>query len=404
MGWWIPSIWQEFSNLFLIIACLQAVLLLLTPAFAIYLSERYKPIGILGPVVLCYLCGIFLQNTAFFPLLDRLPLHMGLSDTLASLSVPLGVALLLFSTDLVKWVRLARTTVLSFGCMVVAVLVSASTTFFWGRGWVPQPHMVSGMLVGVYTGGTPNMSAIGLALGVRQELFVLVNASDVILGGTYLMFLLTFAQRFYLLFLPPFKKQGTEPDEEVELESTFSSLHGLRLSVQIRAVGLSILLSVLILAVSVGVSLLLTGKMSVVAIILSVTTLGILASLSARIRSIPGSYETGDYILLVFCVAIGTMTDLQMVMDAGPGLLMYTGCVMFGALVLHLLMAKILGIDADTVVITSTAGIYGPVFIGPVASAMKNREIVVSGLTTGLVGYAVGTYLGLFLSSFLGSF
>ena len=43
----------------------------------------------------------------------------------------------------------------------------------------------------------------------------------------------------------------------------------------------------------------------------------------------------------------------------------------------------------------STATIFGPPFIGPVARALRNRELMVSGLTTGIMGYAVGTYLGL---------
>jgi len=52
-------------------------------------------------------------------------------------------------------------------------------------------------------------------------------------------------------------------------------------------------------------------------------------------------------------------------------------------------------IDADTALITHVAAIYGPAFIGPVADSMRNRAIVVSGLTTGLIGYAVGNYVGL---------
>jgi uncharacterized membrane protein len=44
--------------------------------------------------------------------------------------------------------------------------------------------------------------------------------------------------------------------------------------------------------------------------------------------------------------------------------------------------------------ITSTAGIFGPAFIGPVAERLRNREVIVPGLTCGLVGYAIGNYLG----------
>ncbi|MBW2699671.1 MAG: hypothetical protein JRF33_02540, partial [Deltaproteobacteria bacterium] len=42
--------------------------------------------------------------------------------------------------------------------------------------------------------------------------------------------------------------------------------------------------------------------------------------------------------------------------------------------------------------------IFGPHMVGPVAVALKNKEILFSGLASGLVGYAVGNYLGLALA------
>ncbi|MFY1828668.1 DUF819 family protein [Myxococcus fulvus] len=65
---------------------------------------------------------------------------------------------------------------------------------------------------------------------------------------------------------------------------------------------------------------------------------------------------------------------------------------------LHFSLAALFRIDADTVLITSTATIFGPAFIAPVARALGNRELMVSGITTGLMGFSLGTYLGLALS------
>jgi uncharacterized membrane protein len=39
-----------------------------------------------------------------------------------------------------------------------------------------------------------------------------------------------------------------------------------------------------------------------------------------------------------------------------------------------------------------------------VAGALKNKEIVVSGLTVGIIGYAVGNYLGVIIAQLLQSF
>ena len=57
--------------------------------------------------------------------------------------------------------------------------------------------------------------------------------------------------------------------------------------------------------------------------------------------------------------------------------------------------------DRDTLIITSTAAIFGPVFIGPVANAIGNRELITIGIALGLIGYAIGNYLGLGLAFIL---
>jgi len=45
--------------------------------------------------------------------------------------------------------------------------------------------------------------------------------------------------------------------------------------------------------------------------------------------------------------------------------------------------------------------VFGPAFVPTVATALKNRAIIVSGLTTGVVGYAIGNYAGIALAYLL---
>ena len=109
----------------------------------------------------------------------------------------------------------------------------------------------------------------------------------------------------------------------------------------------------------------------------------------------------GAYCILVFCVAVGSQADVGQLAAAGLPYLKYVGVVMFGAIVLHITLAALCRIDVETAMITCTAAIYGPAFIGPVARALKNRELVVSGITSATVGLAVGTQLGLALAYLL---
>ena len=64
-------------------------------------------------------------------------------------------------------------------------------------------------------------------------------------------------------------------------------------------------------------------------------------------------------------------------------------------------LCALFSIDTDTSIITSVAGIYGPAFVGPVAKALNNKEIIISGITTGLIGYAIGNYLGILIGWWL---
>ena len=74
---------------------------------------------------------------------------------------------------------------------------------------------------------------------------------------------------------------------------------------------------------------------------------------------------------------------------------------MFSTIILHYTLCALFRIDTDTAIITSVAGIYGPAFVGPVAKALNNKEIIISGITTGLIGYAIGNYLGIALGLWL---
>ena len=83
------------------------------------------------------------------------------------------------------------------------------------------------------------------------------------------------------------------------------------------------------------------------------------------------------------------------------GILGYITLIVFGSLLLHMLFAKLLKIDADTMVITSVTYINSPPFVPMIAAAMKNRNVLLPGLTIGIVGYAIGNYLGLLIFQLL---
>ena len=297
----------------------------------------------------------------------------------------LAIPLLLFSADLRQWFAHAGSTVLSFGLCALAGTISALLLTFLCGSNIDEVSQVAGMLVGVYTGGTPNMQAIGFALGASEERFILLNAADLMWSGVYLIFLTTLAKKWLGMFLPKYQFQTANAEATIDKKN-----HNWRTVIQ------AILLGVLVVGLSLGATWLIFGNFKAVAfVILMLTSLSVLASFYSPIRELPGSFEAGEYLLLVFCVAIGMQSDFRELFSNGGFIVLFTGLVMIGSVLLHYLLSWLFGIDRDTTMITSTAAIFGPAFVGQIASVLSNREIIFAGVATGLVGYAFGNYLGL---------
>lgn len=369
---------------------LLAVLLL--PRLMVLLSKRYRVFGYLGPVFLCYAAGF---------LLSYLIPEKGLAMTLSEILVPIAIPLILFSANLVSVKRLAKPTLISFALVCLSVFCVAILSFFVFRGVLPDADKYAGMIIGLYTGGTPNLMAIGFALGVSDTNIVLANTVDMIVGGLYFLLLISVMPRFAARLLPPFRDSGNRPEQgnaealEQNLQQSFVPEKE-RFSVRslLRRIPV-LLLGVACLAVAAGLALLLTGELNVIVVMLVVTTLGIAFSFVRRVREAPGSYAAGQYLIYMFSVGIGISFDLSMINMSMLSFLGMFALAQFGAVVLHLLLCRICKIDGHTALITSTAGIYGPAFIVPAANALRNREVILPGLICGILGYAIGNYFGI---------
>ena len=96
----------------------------------------------------------------------------------------------------------------------------------------------------------------------------------------------------------------------------------------------------------------------------------------------------------MFSVGMGLCFDFSAV-SSSLVLLGMLLIIQFGTVLLHIIMAKIWGIDYHTMMITSTAGVFGPAFIIPVANVLHNDEIILPGILCGILGYTLGNYLGI---------
>ncbi|MBR6779743.1 MAG: DUF819 family protein, partial [Clostridia bacterium] len=72
----------------------------------------------------------------------------------------------------------------------------------------------------------------------------------------------------------------------------------------------------------------------------------------------------------------------------------YVFITIAAGLLLHAVLSKLCRIDTDTFIITSVSAVCSPPFVPSVAAALNNNGVLISGLATGVVGYALGNYIG----------
>lgn len=365
------------------------LLIALGPRLMVLLAHKYRFFNMLGPVFLCYALGFL------FSLI--LP-EKGVATTLSEILVPIAIPLILFSADLASVRSLAKPMLRSFLLMIVSVFAVSVAAFFAFRSLLPDAGKYAGMIIGLYTGGTPNLIAIGMALDVPDNQIVLANTVDFIVGGIYFLMLISIMPRLVRAFLPAFSGGGTAADKAALADRLARDFVPEKERFSIRSLLRrvpAVLFAVLSLAIAAGLALLLTGELSVVVVMLVVTTCGVVGSFLPVIKKCPGSFQAGQYLIYMFSLAIGLSFDLSAITGEMFAFLAMFALAQFGSVLVHLLLAKLTHTDADTALITSTAGIYGPAFIVPVADALKNPAVVLPGLICGILGYAVGNYLGI---------
>ncbi|MCI4670816.1 MAG: hypothetical protein MRZ79_21960 [Bacteroidia bacterium] len=363
---------------------------LLIPGVLIHFEKRLKIIQWLSVAFWCYVLGIILGNVWEVP---RDFLHT-MTDTTVALAIPI----LLFSANVPQWLRLAKPTAISYGLYLIALISMALVVRFIGSKWVEFPAMSASMTATVWTGGTPNMTAVGKMIGASEDILIPgITLTDLMLSGMLLILVLSVLHSFYRLYLPAFQ-HSKEASEESD-EDNFGQLS---LKQKFINVLISLLIGGLCLGIIAGLSILIFGEINLIFVMIGLTLTGMAVSFIPRIRKMPGTYETGEYIFLIFCIAIGATTNIEAFLQKAVGLTAFMGSILVGTLLIHSFLARIFKIDADTVMITLVSGVFSTPFIGPVANRLQNREIVVSGLTLSAINFAIGNFVGLGLWSFLG--
>jgi uncharacterized membrane protein len=369
------------------------------PALILWACQKYSLLNKIGAIIIAYIIGLIIGTAGILPSWAE-----EVQNIVNMLTIPLAIPLLLFSCNFKSWLKLAGKTFLALLIAIFSVVVVVIGGYFlFYHGTIKELWKIAGLLIAVYIGATANMAAVKLMLNIDPSVYIVVQTYDILMSSVYLLFLMTIAQRIFLTILPAFKPTNVQPLTE-EGYTPFENYEGIftrkRFVPVLKAIGISIIIAL----VGLSLSLLVPGKSQMLVIILTITTLGILVSLIPRINKIEKTFEAGMYLILVFSINVASMANIHALVNISVPLLLYISLAIFGSLIVQVLISAVFKIDADTVLITSNALINSAPFVPMVAAAFKNREIIVSGITVGIIGFTIGNYSAWLVAEFLHHF
>lgn len=386
----------------------------LMPAAVLWLCRRVSLLGKVGPIMVLYAIGMLIGN---LPIIPRQ--IASLQELLPNILIPLAIPMMLYGCTFSRSEARLQLKIVSSGFLSVAVAVAVGYLLF-GRN-IEQGDAVGGIVTGMYTGGTLNAAALQTIFSINGESYVLINSYDIIISFLYFVFLFSVGikalRRAYgepaIRPIEPTDGAAQSPSSQTDRsahadpsseqsfrqEGTYRRIftrEGARQMAKILG------LTLLIVALSAGVAMLLPEQWFMVVFILMITTLGVAASFNRQVRRLDVSYDVGMYLIYIFSITIASMADFSNLdLRGGVYLLGFMLVAVFLSLLLHAVMCRVMKVDADSMIISSVAFINSPPFVPMASVAMQNKRALVTGLGAGIVGYAAGNHLGVLMATLL---
>jgi len=366
---------------------LTLLYLLLVPLGIMMLGRRWDWINKVSPMVLLYIIGLIVGNCGIMG--DKGTVTCNL---ISSLTIPLAIPLMLMGCTLKGFSLKKAFRVFASGLLSVIIVTIAGFYIFKSEGISYENQaQICATMIGIYTGGIPNIGAIAQGVKLPNHLYLIVTSGDLIITSLYLLFIIFLGKPIFRWLLPAKNKNVDGDFKDNGKKEEFPRIWQ-------RGSLLLFGATLLIAGFSYAISLIPShGKeVNMTILILLLTTLAIAASFIPSIQRQRQSFEMGLYCVYVFCLAIATQVNIsELNLAENLSVIYYIAFAIFGSVVLQILFAKLLKIDGDSVMVCSIALINSPPFVPMVAALLKNKDVVVLGISIGLLGYMLGNYLGI---------
>ncbi|MBU1107151.1 MAG: DUF819 family protein [Candidatus Riflebacteria bacterium] len=373
-----------------------AVLLFLA-ALIVQLDKKYRKFFDYVPgIVVLYFTVMTLSTLGLWKQTDEVNFYY---TQLKSNILPVMIFLMLLHCDLKKILKLGPRMLLGFFASSLTIGIGFVVTYFLFKGYF-EPHTwkTFAALSGSWMGGTGNMAAIQLALGV----------SDSQMGYTLMMDSVNYAVWVMLLLaVVPYAKHfnhWTKADT-TQLDEVGASLmadHGdkpqnMSFADLILLLGSSF--AVAAAAQYIAPLLPTTSFLSTYTwTVLLATVAGVVAALTP-LGKVPGISPLASLMLYLIVALIGSRANFAELSQAPFYIFCGFVILLIHALLLALI-AKLFKLDLFTCGVASLANIGG-VASAPILAAAYSEVLVPVGVLMGMLGYIIGTGGGLLVGKIL---
>lgn len=374
---------------------LLIIFYLVAPAGVLWICRKSKIFGKIGPVLVLYFLGVIVANINIIP-----ESAAGVQDALSSILVPLAIPMMLFACNFKNFS--VKQTLKSFIIGIFSVVVMVVVGYFiMGNGLGEEGPIMGAALTGQYTGGAGNLAAVKMMLNLDNTTFILLSTCNLIVSFFYLMFLMSGGVQLARRIVGGKQKRHSDivnTSDYVD-DNPYRDFGKKRVLIQLLKIfGVAALVTV----ASLGIGKLFKEDYFMIIMILTLTTISLLLSFNKSIKSWDKSYDLGMYLIYIFCFVMASMADLSKIdLISSINILLFQTIIVFGSLFLTIILAKFIKVDADNAVITSDTLINSPICVPMIAATMKNKDVIIVGITNGIAGYAVGNYLAFFLYQIL---
>ena len=374
---------------------LLIIFYLVAPAGVLWICRKSKIFGKIGPVLVLYFLGVIVANINIIP-----ESAAGVQDALSSILVPLAIPMMLFACNFKNFS--VKQTLKSFIIGIFSVVVMVVVGYFiMGNGLGEEGPIMGAALTGQYTGGAGNLAAVKMMLNLDNTTFILLSTCNLIVSFFYLMFLMSGGVQLARRIVGGKQKRHSDivnTSDYVD-DNPYRDFGKKRVLIQLLKIfGVAALVTV----ASLGIGKLFKEDYFMIIMILTLTTISLLLSFNKSIKSWDKSYDLGMYLIYIFCFVMASMADLSKIdLISSINILLFQSIIVFGSLFLTIILAKFIKVDAENAVITSDTLINSPICVPMIAATMKNKDVIIVGITNGIAGYAVGNYLAFFLYQIL---